>query len=360
MNKVSYLFFSLLITSIGHSQVTAETYRAKLETSGFAMFGEQHGTSVLASYIGFNLYSTGALRAISNGYSGSLQLNSGASSFDFTVFPSATANSIVSGGVTGLRLGSPTGTKILTSSTLANAVLDVGRGTSVNGTAVFYGSSFSSHFNYGTNEDTYIRGGKPGSRVILNDVTGSFAFTRIGIESSIVGVNYNNPVYTFEVRQSGGTGLKLRAGSTGEWEWRVAGSPANFYVMYNGVSKGYFEAADGDYIQLSDERLKTGIEDLPPMMEKVLKLNPTSYKMKELNPNHRISIGFIAQEVEEVFPQLVHQFSNSKLGLLYSCFAPIAVKTIQEQQELINNEFKSQEEARQLLQTIEKKLTSKN
>jgi Chaperone of endosialidase len=360
MNRVSYLFFGLLITSLGHSQVTAETYRAKLETSGFAMFGEQHGTSVLANSIGFNLYSTGNLRPISNGYSGLLQLNSGASSFDFTIFPSTTANTIITGGVTGFRLGSPTGTKILTTSTLANAVLDVGRGTSVNGTAVFYGSSFSSHFNYGTNEDTYIRGGKPGSRVILNDVQGSFSFTKMGIESTLVGVNYNNPVYTFEVRQSGGTGLKFRPSTTGEWEWRVAGSPANFYVIYNGSSKGYFEAADGDYIQLSDQRLKTGIEDLPSVLEKILKLRPTDYVMKETNPQQRRSIGFIAQEVEEVFPQLVHKFSNSQLGLLYSCFAPIAVKAIQEQQELINAEFKFQEEARELLQKTEKKLNQKN
>jgi hypothetical protein len=359
MNRIIYLFFGLLVTLTGHSQVTAETYRAKLETSGFAMFGEQHGTSVLANTLGFNLYSTGNLRAISNGYSGSVQLNSGASSFDFTIFPSTTANTIITGGVTGLRLGTPTGTKILTTATLANAILDVGRGTSVNGTAVFYGSSFSSHFNYSTNEDTYIRGGKPGSRVILNDVSNS-GTTKIGIASSIVGVNYNNPVYTFEVRQSGGTGLKLRAGTTGEWEWRVAGSPAHFYVMYNGSSKGYFEAADGDYIQLSDERLKTGIEDLPPVLEKVLKLRPADFVMKETNPLRRRSIGFIAQEVQEIFPQLVHTFSNKQLGLLYSCFAPIAVKAIQEQQELINAEFKSQEEATLLLQKIEDKLKQRN
>lgn len=358
MNRTICLFFCLLVTLSGHSQVTAETYRAKLETTGTAMFGGQVGTSVYFNSIGFNLYSSGP-STMSTGYSGQLTFNTSTPNFDFIVYPSFAANTVVSNGVLGLRLGTPTGAKIQTTATLANAILDVGRGISVNGTAVFYGSSFSSHFNYSTNEDTYIRGGKPGSRVILNDVNNG-GTTKIGIASSIVGVNYNNPVYTFEVRQSGGTGLKFRPSATGEWEWRVAGSPANFYVMYNGVSKGYFEAADGDYIQLSDERLKTGIEDLPPLMEKVLKLRPTDYVMKETNPQRRRSIGFIAQEVQEVFPQLVHKFSNSQLGLLYSCFAPIAVKTIQEQQELINAEFKFQEEAKHLLQKIEKKLNKSN
>jgi hypothetical protein len=359
MNRIIHLFFGLLMTLFGHSQITADTYRAKLETSGNAVFGGQLGTSVFFNTVGFNLYNSGNLKAMSNGYSGYLTFNTSTPNFEFTVFPSTTADAIVTSGVTGLRLGTPTGTKILTTSTLANAVLDVGRGTSVNGTAVFYGSAYSSHFNYSTDENTYIRGGKAGSRVILNDVSNG-ATTRIGNTSSIVGVNYNNPVYTFEVRQSGGTGLKFSPSATGDWEWRVAGSPANFYLLYKGVSKGYFESAGGTYHQVSDERLKTRIEDLPPVMEKVLKLHPSDYVMKESNPLHRKSIGFIAQEVQELFPQLVHKFSNAQLGLQYSGFAPIAVKAIQEQQELINAEFESHEEARKLLQKVEKKLNQRN
>ena len=44
-------------------------------------------------------------------------------------------------------------------------------GVGPNGTAVFSGSQWSSHFNYNgdNSEDTYIRGGKSTSRVILND-----------------------------------------------------------------------------------------------------------------------------------------------------------------------------------------------
>lgn len=38
------------------------------------------------------------------------------------------------------------------------------------GSAVFKGSNYYSHFHYGTNEDTYIRGGKDGSNIILSDV----------------------------------------------------------------------------------------------------------------------------------------------------------------------------------------------
>ena len=57
--------------------------------------------------------------------------------------------------------------------TIPEATLDVARGTAYNGTAVFRGTNHYSHFNYGPNEDTYIRGGKPNSSIIISDVLNS-------------------------------------------------------------------------------------------------------------------------------------------------------------------------------------------
>jgi hypothetical protein len=55
-----------------------------------------------------------------------------------------------------------------------SATLDVARGTASNGTAVFRGTTYASHFNHSTTEDTYIRGGKDSSNIYLADVgTGS-------------------------------------------------------------------------------------------------------------------------------------------------------------------------------------------
>lgn len=45
------------------------------------------------------------------------------------------------------------------------------------------GSAFRSHFYYGVNEDTYIRGGKAGSKVLINDVWGQGS----------VGIGISNP-----------------------------------------------------------------------------------------------------------------------------------------------------------------------
>lgn len=63
--------------------------------------------------------------------------------------------------------------------TSPNASLSVARGTGVDGAAAFFGTDNVSHFNYGSDENTYIRGGRKdvftdakGSDVIINDIPG--------------------------------------------------------------------------------------------------------------------------------------------------------------------------------------------
>jgi hypothetical protein len=43
------------------------------------------------------------------------------------------------------------------------------KGNSAGGSAIFIGTTYASHFNYSTTEDTYIRGGKATSNLFLND-----------------------------------------------------------------------------------------------------------------------------------------------------------------------------------------------
>jgi hypothetical protein len=60
------------------------------------------------------------------------------------------------------------------------ASLEVMRGTGAGGTAVFRGTTNMSRFNFGTDEDTYIRAGKDNGYVIINDIPGG----RVGIGTS--------------------------------------------------------------------------------------------------------------------------------------------------------------------------------
>lgn len=58
------------------------------------------------------------------------------------------------------------------------------------GSAAFKGSTYYSHFHYGTNEDTYIRGGKNVSNVILSDIE----------TSGKVGIGVYPTTYKLEVK----------------------------------------------------------------------------------------------------------------------------------------------------------------
>lgn len=73
--------------------------------------------------------------------------------------------------------------------TSPGASLDVIRGTATGGTAQFRGTNNISHFNHGSTEETYIRGGKVGSHVILNDLGSGF----VGIGTSSPGFPLNFP-----------------------------------------------------------------------------------------------------------------------------------------------------------------------
>jgi len=54
--------------------------------------------------------------------------------------------------------------------TFPGATLDVARGASGNGAMMIRGTNYISHFYFGGNDDTYIRGGKPTSIVYIADV----------------------------------------------------------------------------------------------------------------------------------------------------------------------------------------------
>lgn len=79
----------------------------------------------------------------------------------------------------------------------------------------------------------------------------------------------------------------------------------------------------------------------PTVVAKINQLKPARYYYKRLQHKSRKSIGLIAQEVQEVFPDLVRELNTDEktgenyLGVAYNSFIPIIIKGMQEQQALI-------------------------
>jgi hypothetical protein len=66
----------------------------------------------------------------------------------------------------------------------------------------------------------------------------------------------------------------------------------------------------GTFISASDARLKTDITPLNRVLDKVLRLEPKTYQYSATVDANRHSFGFIAQEVEKLFPDFVFTSEN--------------------------------------------------
>jgi hypothetical protein len=87
-------------------------------------------------------------------------------------------------------------------------------------------------------------------------------------------------------------------------------------------------------IELSSIRYKTQVESLTPALDKVLQLRPVHYV--KIGGTGETEIGLIAEEVAEIYPELVKYDSEGQVdGINYTRIAPILIKTIQEQHEII-------------------------
>ena len=99
----------------------------------------------------------------------------------------------------------------------------------------------------------------------------------------------------------------------------------------------------------SDRALKENIVTLPSQLETVKKLNPVSFDWKEKTEDGSTesSIGFVAQEVEALYPNLIktpptdadaEQASTTQYkSLNYAVMTAILTKAIQEQQTIIDD-----------------------
>lgn len=88
----------------------------------------------------------------------------------------------------------------------------------------------------------------------------------------------------------------------------------------------------GTWSSLSDERLKKNIFDYKGSLEKILNLRPVSFEWKE-NKEGRTAgrhIGFIAQEVEKIFPEWVSTMADGNKWMTPEGMNAVLVQSIRE------------------------------
>ena len=89
----------------------------------------------------------------------------------------------------------------------------------------------------------------------------------------------------------------------------------------------------GDVVIQSDARLKSNIVSLGSTLPKLLQIDGKSYEMKG-----KQKIGVLAQEIKEVFPELVSEDDNEMLAVNYQGLVPVLINALKEQDEIIKSQ----------------------
>lgn len=149
----------------------------------------------------------------------------------------------------------------------------------------------------------------------------------------------------------GGGGIKFgEINSTNvTTEWARFDGSGRFGVGNNNpqhplhMGSGAHVTSAGTWTNASDLRLKTNVVDSKYGLDEVLKLRSVDYEMKA---NGEKQVGFIAQEVKKVVPEVVSGDENSEtmMGISYGNLVPVLVNAIKEQQAQIEEMKKEIEE----------------
>lgn len=144
--------------------------------------------------------------------------------------------------------------------------------------------------------------------------------------------NYNQTGEDWETAQTTffvNNGIQITNSSQNQVFGVLSDGSINSAVLLGG---GSLEADVGGNIILapSDEKLKTNVSSLTANLDKIMRLRPVSYNWKDKEKfGSATDIGFIAQEVEVVIPEIVTQGPDYK-SLDYKLLTPVLTGAIQE------------------------------
>jgi hypothetical protein len=205
--------------------------------------------------------------------------------------------------------------------------------------------------------DTFIYSGintaSKGITIMADTGTGVIKFAAGGnTERARIDSSGNLLVNTTSTGANAGVGVRL-IGASGLIQGTQAGSTnsttnldlystgAGAYRFYVGMTGTVF-ATNTTISAISDIRFKENVRDLNVGLSEVMALKPRLYDWKEgKGADTKNARGFIAQEFEEVFPDLIDEWKDSApegeepYKSVRQDLIPVLVKAIQEQQAII-------------------------
>jgi|TARA_B100000035_G_scaffold50623_3_gene39196 hypothetical protein len=115
------------------------------------------------------------------------------------------------------------------------------------------------------------------------------------------------------------------------------GTPVNRAVIMSNGGIGNYTTNDFNY---SDERMKKDISNATAQLDNIKKLQLKTFRYKEQEDSEPTNLGVVAQDIQTDFPALVTEQGEgdeSRLGVKEQQIMWMAVKAIQEQQDIIDD-----------------------
>jgi hypothetical protein len=157
------------------------------------------------------------------------------------------------------------------------------------------------------------------------------------VNSSVNAATLNNNAKLSVWNTSGSSdakGLATGYGTTnGQFRLIYLNSAADALNFDNGNNNATLTSG-GTWTNASDARLKKSIVDIKYGLDAVVKSKPRSFERVDVDGEY---IGFIAQELLDVVPEVVYGSEEQKYSVDYGSLVAVAFKAIQEQQAMIND-----------------------
>ena len=110
----------------------------------------------------------------------------------------------------------------------------------------------------------------------------------------------------------------------------------------------------GELTESSDARYKKNINSLTGTLNRIKKLRGVTYNWVDEHKGKAEKIGFVAQEIEKIYPQLVKTNSKGYKSVSYAHMVPVLLQAINEQQQMIEELKSANDKVESLGERVEK------
>lgn len=205
------------------------------------------------------------------------------------------------------------------------------------------------------------------NRISLNGSNGNFSISRVGGGASLVLFDQDG-AGGMALQDDTGTGKLFYLASNNEFQLRDPGENNTITLFGNEGGISITGTLDADQIfstdgtvQTSDVRFKTNIKPLSNALSNTLALRGVSYNWLDPKKAEKPQVGVIAQEVEAVYPELVHTKEDGYKAVNYAQMVAVLIEAVRELNEKIeslekeNMQLKAEQQS---IQSLEAKVAN--